>query len=63
MPHRTSASSIPELQAKKFDPQGEYIRQNVPEWGTDAYPEPIVDLAETRRAALAAYEAVSRSQR
>ena len=53
----------PELQAKKFDPQGEYIRQNVPEWGTDAYPEPIVDLAETRRAALAAYEAVSRSQR
>jgi deoxyribodipyrimidine photo-lyase len=51
----------PELQAKKFDPHGEYIRQNVPEWGTDVYPEPIVDLAETRRAALAAYDVVKRS--
>ncbi|GGE93084.1 cryptochrome/photolyase family protein [Mycetocola zhadangensis] len=51
----------PELQAKKFDPHGEYIRQNVPEWGTDAYPEPIVDLAETRKAALAAYDRVKRA--
>jgi deoxyribodipyrimidine photo-lyase len=46
----------PELQAKKFDPHGEYLRRWVPELGTDAYPEPIVDLAETRRDALAAYE-------
>ncbi|MET0934273.1 MAG: deoxyribodipyrimidine photo-lyase [Mycetocola sp.] len=53
----------PELQAKKFDPHGEYIRQNVPEWGTDAYPDPIVDLAETRRAALAAYDVVTRAKR
>jgi deoxyribodipyrimidine photo-lyase len=45
----------PELQAAKFDPHGEYVRANVPEWGTDAYPAPIVDLGETRRAALAAY--------
>jgi len=30
----------------------------VPEWGTEAYPQPIVDLGETRRAALAAYEHV-----
>jgi len=48
----------PELQATKFDPNNEYVRQNVPEWGTDAYPESIVDLGETRRAALAAYEHV-----
>ena len=53
----------PELQAKKFDPHGEYIRQNVPEWATDAYPAPIVDLAETRRAALAAYDVVTRAKR
>lgn len=53
----------PELQAKKFDPQGEYIRQNVPEWGSDAYPQPIVDLADTRRAALAAYDVVTRARR
>lgn len=53
----------PELQAKKFDPHGEYIRQNVPEWGTDAYPQPIVDLASSRKAALAAYDVVTRSKR
>jgi len=48
----------PELQFAKFDPHQSYVRANVPEWGTDAYPEPIVDLGETRRAALAAYELV-----
>ncbi|KFF59611.1 deoxyribodipyrimidine photolyase [Cryobacterium sp. MLB-32] len=48
----------PELQFAKFDPHQSYVRANVPEWGTDAYPEPIVDLGETRRAALAAYETV-----
>ncbi|MBG6213970.1 deoxyribodipyrimidine photo-lyase [Cryobacterium sp. CAN_C3] len=48
----------PELQAAKFDPQEQYIRENVPEYGTDAYPARLVDLGETRRAALAAYERV-----
>jgi deoxyribodipyrimidine photo-lyase len=48
----------PDLQADKFDSHNEYVRQNVPEWGTDDYPAPIVDLGETRRAALAAYEDV-----
>lgn len=48
----------PELQATKFDPDGVYVRRWVPEAGTDDYPEPIVDLKETREAALAAYEHV-----
>ena len=48
----------PELQAAKFDPDAEYIRHWVPEYGTPAYPDPIVDLGETRRQALEAYEAV-----
>ncbi|SDK60823.1 deoxyribodipyrimidine photo-lyase type I [Cryobacterium psychrotolerans] len=52
----------PQLQAARFDPNGEYIRANVPEWGTDAYPVPIVDLGETRRAALAAYEHVKNTK-
>lgn len=52
----------PELQRKKFDPQGEYVRRWVPEWDTPDYPEPIVDLAETRQAALAAYDVVKRSR-
>jgi len=48
----------PELQASKFDPDSEYIRRWVPEFGTANYPDPIVDLRESRQAALAAYEAV-----
>lgn len=48
----------PEAQAAKFDPDGAYVRRWVPEAGTDAYPEPIVDLAAGRRAALEGYEAV-----
>jgi deoxyribodipyrimidine photo-lyase len=48
----------PELQREKFDPHGDYVRRWVPEWGTPAYPEPMVDLAASRKEALAAYEAV-----
>jgi len=48
----------PELQREKFDKHGDYVRRWVPEWDSDAYPEPIVDLAETRRAALAAFDVV-----
>lgn len=48
----------PLLQAEKFDRDGHYVR----EWAPDsASREPIVDLAETRKAALAAYEAVKRT--
>lgn len=46
----------PVLQAAKFDPGEAYLRRWIPELGTSAYPEPIVDLAQTRRDALAAYE-------
>ncbi|GAA1443223.1 cryptochrome/photolyase family protein [Leifsonia poae] len=53
----------PELQRTKFDPHGDYVRRWVPEWDTADYPEPIVDLGETRRAALAAYDVVKAAQR
>ena len=47
----------PMLQAEKFDPQQEYIRRWVPEWGTPDYPaEPIVDLKASRDRALGAFE-------
>ncbi|MGW8483807.1 cryptochrome/photolyase family protein [Microbacterium sp. NPDC055903] len=49
----------PDLQAKKFDPQGLYISQ----WASDAPDSPIVDLGETRKAALAAYDVVKRTPR
>ncbi|MGD8166296.1 cryptochrome/photolyase family protein [Herbiconiux sp. P16] len=48
----------PELQATKFDKHGSYVERYVPEVGTDAYPEAMVDLAESRRAALDAYATI-----
>ena len=39
----------PAKQARDHDPQGDYVRRWVPEFGTPAYPQPIVD----ERAALA----------
>ncbi|MEY9854340.1 deoxyribodipyrimidine photo-lyase [Leifsonia sp. EB41] len=53
----------PELQRTKFDRHGDYVRRWVPEWDTADYPEPVVDLPESRRAALAAYETVKSAQR
>ena len=48
----------PSLQAAKFDPDGEYVRRWVPEAASARYPEPIVDHAEARERALAAYAAI-----
>jgi len=65
----------PVLQAQKFDPQGDYIARWVPElahlsasqrhapWTGDVprdYVPPLVDLAETRKAALAALARIRR---
>ncbi len=51
----------PELQRDKFDKLGRYVNRWVPEYGTPLYPEPIVDLAATRKEALEAYEHVRRA--
>jgi deoxyribodipyrimidine photo-lyase len=53
----------PLLQADKFDPEREYVRRWVPEYGTPDYPDPIVDLAESRRQALEAYAVIKGSRR
>ncbi|WP_019180812.1 cryptochrome/photolyase family protein [Microbacterium yannicii] len=53
----------PELQAQKFDPDGHYVREWAPEHLSESPPEPIVDLRETRNAALAAYEQVKNAAR
>lgn len=45
----------PELQAKKFDPDNEYIKKWVPEFGTSDYPEPIVEHRFARERALKRY--------
>jgi deoxyribodipyrimidine photo-lyase len=51
----------PVLQAEKFDANGDYQRRYIPELGTDAYPEPIVDLKTSRAEALRAYEFIKRA--
>ena len=60
----------PVTQSRKFDPDGRYLRQFIPElagvegrtihepWTaeTDGYPKPLVELPESRERALAAYQ-------
>lgn len=60
----------PVTQSKKFDASGRYLREYIPElagldskaihepWktGADGYPEPLVDLPESRERALNAYQ-------
>lgn len=48
----------PVTQAEKFDPQQRYIKTYVPEVNRSSYPEPIVDLKVSRKAALEAYQKI-----
>ena len=52
----------PLLQADKFDKGGRYVHRWVPEVDGEDYPAPIVDLAQSRKDALAAYEHVKAAQ-
>jgi deoxyribodipyrimidine photo-lyase len=45
----------PILQAKRFDPDGAYVRHWVPEIAEPSYPKPMVDHENARQRALAAY--------
>lgn len=45
----------PQLQLAKFDSDFTYIKTWVPEWGTPAYPAPIVDHHAAREQTLRAY--------
>ncbi|GAA3659001.1 cryptochrome/photolyase family protein [Microbacterium marinilacus] len=51
----------PQRQLERFDPHLEYVRRWAPEHAGDEPPEPIVDLADTRRQALDAYDSVKRA--
>jgi deoxyribodipyrimidine photo-lyase len=48
----------PTLQGEKFDPNGRYVRQWVPDVAESSYPRPIVDHGEARKAALEAYQRI-----
>jgi deoxyribodipyrimidine photo-lyase len=47
----------PTEQIKKFDKDLDYIKKWIPEYGTDSYPEPIVDHKEAREKCLLVYKA------
>jgi deoxyribodipyrimidine photo-lyase len=53
----------PAAQADRFDHDGEYVRRWIPEFGTDAYPMPMVDHAAERAEALRRYGLVAGSTR
>ena len=42
----------PSLQSKRFDPDNEYVKKWVPEWGTSRYPDPMVNHQEATRRCL-----------
>lgn len=46
----------PTSQLQKFDAQLAYVKQWVPEFGTDAYPEPIVEHKFARQRAIDTYK-------
>jgi len=46
----------PSEQIKKFDKELVYIKKWIPEFGTSAYPEPIVDHKEAREKCLRVYK-------
>ena len=46
----------PYSQTNKFDKEEEYIKKWVPEYGTDEYPEPMVNHKEARERAIETYK-------
>ncbi len=47
----------PDRQLERFDPERRYVQKWVPEYGTDAYPDPIVDHRKARERALSTFKA------
>lgn len=46
----------PQAQQEKFDPEFKYIKKWVPEYGTPAYPKPIVEHKMARERCLSVYK-------
>lgn len=49
----------PDRQQERFDPDLRYVRTWVEEYGTENYPEQLVDLRESRQNALADYATIT----
>ncbi len=61
-PRRATRIFNPVLQMERYDPQAEYVRQWVPEYGTTRYPDPIVRHEVGREDYLRRYASVSADQ-
>lgn len=48
----------PITQQQKFDPDYEYIKKWIPEFGSPSYPSPILDIKTSRQRALEAYQSI-----
>lgn len=46
----------PDIQLEKFDPDRVYVKRWVPEYGTSAYPKPMIDHHQARDRALERYK-------
>jgi deoxyribodipyrimidine photo-lyase len=53
----------PAAQQQRFDPDGAYVAQWIPELGGSGYPDPIVDHATERAEALGRYAAIEAARR
>ncbi len=51
----------PEAQQKKFDPQFKYIKKWIPEFGTEAYPAPIIEHKFARERVLERFKTALQS--
>ncbi len=52
----------PTSQQQRFDPQMEYIKRWVPEYGTPAYPQPMVEHELARKRCLQVYQAALKGE-
>ena len=46
------------ISEEKFDKELRYVRKWIPEYGTPAYPDPIVDHKTARQRAIDTYQSV-----
>ena len=53
----------PTSQQERWDPEGTYVDRWIPDLGTSAYPQPMVDHAAERLEALTRYESVKQARR
>ncbi|MHB1278003.1 MAG: cryptochrome/photolyase family protein [Bacteroidia bacterium] len=52
----------PEMQQKKFDPSGLYIKRWIKEWGTPLYPSPIVKHEQARKRCIEVYRSKTKAK-